>query len=208
MKYFIMALLVASCGVRQEREGNPRVATRLIAFGDSYTAYPGSYINQVASSLNKTLINNAVNGTRLASDNQAPLILKYSFQSTDTIIMLIGFNDVNYYQVDPQGLVDFKAQLEPVVARLRDLGLRTYIGTPAQRLPEADGLYGVNSSLTPQYAQVIRDVVAGAPNIHLVDITSDFPINHDTIGIGQDLSHPSAYGHKLIADLFIQEMLK
>ncbi len=200
----LIACFLTACVVSQ-KEATTKL--RLIAFGDSYSAWSNNYVPQLSAALNREMHNEAINSTRLTSPNQLPLMLSYQYKQSDIVIMLIGFNDVCFWQTNPAGLIEFRANVKQLVAHFAKVGIPTYIGTPAGTMPDFLVRYGVDPSFSPQYAQIIRDelLIAAAPNLHLVDVSAKFPVNEDTTSYALG-HHPSDYGHSLIANLFLEAM--
>lgn len=94
--------------------------TRILAFGDSQTAGHGSetskgcgfsYANALSLDMRASLVNMGVGGTFFVSASEYGALEKAEFQSTDRVVMFIGFNDMRHFGEDAQHLAEFSDAL-------------------------------------------------------------------------------------------------
>lgn len=182
-------------------------APRMVVFGDSFSAIQPGYTVGLADRLGKTLEDHAVTGTQLTESAQWRAVSSFTYRRTDTIVMMVGFNDSFDHQTDPAAIEAFKEKLRFVIGVFTYEGLPTYIATPSYMTDASYTHFGKSPDGTDTYAQAIRDVMAEGshPTLKLVDVTLKF--GHPTANmISEDHIHPTADGFKVLEDIFYEEM--
>lgn len=197
----LISILASACskvamdgGVLAQECATTSGPNRLVVFGDSNSAGYRSEIDgckysfayEIASQRGMPILNQAVGGTSLTHAAEGGLsqldqISSTSFQSDDTVVWLVGFNDAEFNGANAQKLSDFKSELAIAITQISSQVSQVIIATPI-RLPN----YPVGSlAATNLYSQAVKDVVAilSVSNVTLIDITSDFQVNREDLKV-------------------------
>jgi lysophospholipase L1-like esterase len=207
-------------------------SVRIVALGDSITngtrlagvkeaeTFRQITRRELTEKLGKTVevINAGVNG------DIAPLAIKrlkrdVLDQNPDIVTVMFGGNEAGFYRPETNGFADtprvereqFKAALGTLVDRLREAQITVVLMT----CPPMTGRYwgvhlepyrkhGINF-LVQDYAQTMRDVAA-EKHVALIDVYRAFDSNRVRLGYFPDGLHPDARGHRVIADLLVEQL--
>lgn len=181
---------------------------RLVAFGDSQTAgfracldgYAFSWAYQMANDLRFEIFNQAVPGSNFVSAQESGAIATFAFQPTDTVAMLIGYNDMANYGEDPIHLTLFQQTLTETLQSLGPQVERVLVGTCVHPY-----YFFVNASPTAvmAYRQATRAAVAAAnlPNVAVFDADWDFAGNSEYYDM-DDGVHINTKGQLLMGAVF------
>lgn len=195
----ILALLILSCAssTRQQKEQEMNVSSvycptqagspgKLIVFGDSQAAgsvsfkdgCPYSYANVIAEHYGMRLENRANPGSQLTepghgTEAQSQTVLKTEITAHDTVLFMVGFNDVLEHGDDSAHLTTFEVTLRYIMPKLARAG-KVWLVTPFT----LDDYSQYSGSLSAAYKYTLKiESVIGAThyaNIIPIDITPAF----------------------------------
>lgn len=186
MKYLILLALSACAQITP--------SSRIVAFGDSHTSgvsyQPATYMNYLSGSLNIPIDNQAMAGSYFNSPNQFGRIMNYEFKDSDSVVMLIGFNDASLKSDTDLDL--FKTNL---FTALNKISLRrVFVGTCIK--------VNVVKEYCDKYADATREIVRLFKNVVLVD-TNLLKVAEDQLIDGV---HFNLSVHKIISNIFMEAM--
>ena len=209
---------------------------RIVAFGDSHTygviLQPISWVDDLRKRINLTKIteknyrsdfntwyeldNQSMGGSKLDSKYQFQRLMKYDFKSNDTVVMILGFNDIVYNGTDANKLNQFKTQLIEALNRIKNSGAATYIGT-CIIVPDSSYKYmkkigeefGVDTSRGSKqscnlYAQATREIVQKFTNVRIVETNIKLKLHKSDL---IDHVHFNWNIHLKISKMFLQEII-
>ena len=196
-------------------------ATRFVAFGDSITYgtlssfdgvflsnVPGSYPSVLASWLIQAhapqsfvVLNEGSPGeTARNGIDRLPGVL--STHRPQVLLLLEGINDMNVNDATPAQVAS-NVQYMVQIARLYNCTV--LVATMPQTYPST---YPDGSERTQSAAKIVpfnnevRRLLAGAQNVHIVDVYTAFGSNRSLMG--NDGLHPTAAGYQRMAQEFLQ----
>ena len=139
----------------------------------------------------------------------------------DVVTVMFGGNEAGFYRPETNGFADtprvaraqFQAALSTLVDRLREAGITVVLMTCPPMTERYWGMHlepyrkhGINF-LVRDYAQTMRDVAA-EKHVALVDVYRAFDQDHSRLEFFPDGLHPDARGHRVIADLLIEQLVR
>jgi lysophospholipase L1-like esterase len=195
--------------------------TRYVAFGDSITwgaesAYDsrflfaadgGGYVERLQAGLNTyhapqqfVVFNEGVPG-EWATDPRTPSRMRAAIISRQAhaVLLLEGINDLN----GGVGVSRTIAGLGQLVSVANSLGVPVVIATmfPTYESTGPDGVVRTNAaSEVPAFNASLRALVAGRPNVFLVDLE---PVMRNRAYVGNDGLHPTHAGFEVMASSFL-----
>jgi lysophospholipase L1-like esterase len=190
----------------------PTTGARLIAVGDSQThgarsclvsngeSYMYSWADKVANDKDLELVNQSVGGSMLTDAVESGVALSFTYQSTDTVVMLIGYNDMANFGLDPTHLDLFKTTLTNVLQTVSPQVHQILVGEAMYPLD-----YKGNAS--PQavvlYRQAIENVVNGLalPNVTATVVDGSFA-GQSWAYQGDDGIHITTAAQTIVAQVF------
>lgn len=209
-------LVLSSCA-QNDSDSKLDLDTRLVAFGDSHTAgvplQRETYIHNLLTGLQarKTMMNNDFSTYTIALDNQAVAgslfdnqysrIMQYQFKKSDTVVMLLGYNDVAMYGTDVTRLNRFKTDLIAALTYIEQSGSSVYLGTciyaPASTYAQQQG----SRTACDLYSDATKEVGAKFANVKIVDTHTlmDGMVDADLI----DTVHFNLSQHNKLAQIFL-----
>ena len=237
-KLILLTLILVGCA-NQESTGlkpTPNFDNKIVAFGDSHTYGTSgqqlSWPDQVTKALGMLrtginyssqmntwfyLDNQAMGSTKFDSPHQHGRMMSYAFKSSDTVVMMLGFNDVVFNGLDPAKLENFKTLLDEALTKIETQTKKVFVGN-CIKVPIStydfmtqNGIEaGVDISHGSReacdvYAQAVRDVVALHPSSTLVDTNANFDMTENDFA---DHVHFKFGKHLEIANLFIAAINK
>lgn len=207
-------------------------SVRIVALGDSITngtrlagvkeaeTFRQITRRELTEKLGKTVevLNAGVNG------DTAPLAIKrlkrdVLDRNPDIVTIMFGGNEAGFYRPETNAFVEtprvereqFKAALGTLVDRLREARITVVLMTCPPMTERYWGMHlepyrkhGINF-LVQDYAQTMRDVAA-EKQVALVDVYRAFDGNHVRLDYFPDGLHPDARGHRVIADLLVEQL--
>lgn len=208
-----LCLWLTACGpAPAHKQADPHGAYAVSAFGDSFTARDGSYINKVASDYGWSLDNYAQSNTTIS--DQLAMAESVNLDQTDFVVMFVGLNDARYNGMDEAKLEQYARDLKNAI----DLILthsnvkQVWIANCARTLsPEYTALSStayVPDSATGLYAQTTALVVAqyNGAGVALIDVHSQWTPEPKLYG--SDYTHPDEAGNLALTLIFEKEMNK
>lgn len=230
MKQIMVAMLLGLCACAGQTNTAPSSQSQgaiecpqdqsltktLVVFGDSQaqgmaSAQNGCYSSFAYMSAKDDgfyLDNQAKGGSTLLAagpfgPSQHDMIYSYKFTGEETILWVVGFNDVVYNQLDPDKLATFEADFQTTLAYLTAHAKKVYIGTvwvQPSYLPNFGSADAANL-----YAQTVRDLVAQNSTANLIDVNAQFhPLQSD---IQSDLVHLNQSGQQKLTDIIQPNIL-
>lgn len=170
---------------------------RLIAFGDSQSAglvskigdCKFSFAYELADRLSLNIDNQAIGGTSLLAGNvfggsQFDQIILTQFETTDSVVWLVDYNDVAQYGMDANHLALFKIAFENALALLSAQTSHVYIATGLSTIPGMS-TYNYSPAAHALYQDAVTDIVnaAALSNVTLIDSDALFmPEPSDMVG--------------------------
>lgn len=191
---------------------------KIVAFGDSTTAYRGT-INQVYSDrlpillkeigIEATVINAGIGGSNTGNQGKHALARIGSIRKhqADWVVVQFGINDCWIDSGEPDGpsripLEDFRRNLVEIVHTLRHDGSRVIMMTPNQLGSKYDGF---RKTRFQKYVQAVREV-AHDWRVPLADIWNEYadlpPEKREALLL--DGMHPGDAGQALVAEQILK----
>ncbi len=209
-------------------------AVRIVALGDSITngvklagvTEPETFREitrrELTQKLGKTIevVNAGVNGdiVTLALKRLEADVLVHK---PDIVTVMFGGNEAGFYRPETNGFADtprvareqFQAALSTLVDRLREAGITVVLMTCPPMTERYWGMHlepyrkhGINF-LVRDYAQTMRDVAA-EKHVALIDVYRAFDQDRSRLEFFPDGLHPDARGHRVIADLLMEQLVR
>ncbi len=181
--------------------------TRLVVMGDSQTAGHAtetskdcgySWANILSKRLGMELLNGAVAGSRFTDHVESGVLLETTFKPTDTVVMLIGFNDMRNYDTDPAHLAEFEGALREVLIKISPQVSRIVIGTCLTPLSYELGSPGARDAYRTTTKAVVSQL--GLLNVTVLDVGD--AINQDPAYFVADALHLNLEGQNVVANDF------
>lgn len=209
-------------------------SVRIVALGDSITngarlagvKEPETFREitrrELTEKLGKTVevVNAGVNGdiVTLAIKRLKTDVLD---RQPDIVTVMFGGNEAGFYRPETNGFADtprvareqFQAALSTLVDRLREAGITVVLMTCPPMTERYWGMHlepyrkhGINF-LVRDYAQTMRDVAA-EKHVALIDVYRAFDQDRSRLEFFPDGLHPDARGHRVIADLLMEQLVR
>ncbi len=186
--FLVMVLSLAACGHYDPDTCSagplPQGNSRLVAFGDSQTfgaksCVEGQYFSwayQVANERKLGLVMTAVPGTTFTDDAEFGTLMSFDFTPTDSVMMVIGFNDASNFGLDADHLALFKQNLADALTRVSPLVGSVVIGTCLHPLQYK---LSMSPAAVLAYANATQEVVTalGLANVFIADVDLGFAGN-------------------------------
>ena len=187
---------------------------QLIAFGDSITAGAGavntlSYIQIVARELGMTLINKGVSGCTITQNLSD--MLTVDFREAAIVTIMIGTNGTGTIGTINDIAEDYNNNASSFIGNLgkfveyvrsQNPYLKVFLLTP----PRSGGILGKNTTISDAYKEVSKRLA-----VKVIDVRNNCGVCYDSSSskfkdYSNDNTHPSAFGHEMIAEYVLSEI--
>lgn len=186
----VMSLLLIACS-----RGKP--AERLIAFGDSHTAFWYSYASVLSVDLDLKMVNNAVPGSTFTQQSSGWLAFEY--RQEDVVVTMVSFNDIMIHGEDHAHLAEYRQKLAAALVHASPRVRRIVVGTPIRPLTYfGNGTQAAADAYVEATREVVTDLALS--NVLLVDVYANLALTEaDFI---TDRVHLTPAGERRVSALY------